>query len=612
MIAFRIFSVTLPIIFLKKRQLNMKDFFKYVLATMVGLLAFGLLMAIFGVMSLVGMVASGSATQNVSDNTVLVMNLSGQMQEQSGQDYLGMLTGSGIDALGLQETLSAIKKAKENDKVKGIYIEAGMFAADYAQLQEIRDALEDFKKSGKWIVAYGDAYMQGAYYLCSVADKVYLNPDGQVDWHGIASEPMFVKDLLQKVGMKMQVVKVGKYKSATEMYTEDRMSDANREQVTAFITGIWNNMVKAVSESRKISADSLNAYADRVVMFEGAEAVKKAKLVDGLLYHDEVKAEVKKLLEIDQDKKINQVSISAMQNVKQKQNGEQVAVYYAYGDIVDTPSQGLLTGGGPQIVGNVMNKDLEKLAEDEDVKAVVIRVNSPGGSAYASEQIWHQIEMLKAKKPVVISMGGYAASGGYYISSGANYIFAEPTTLTGSIGIFGVFPDRSELMTKKLGLKFDEVKTNKHANFGASSRPLNSEELALLQGYINRGYELFRKRVADGRKMSIEQIEENAQGHVFTGEDALKIKLVDELGGLDKAVAKAAKLAKLDEYHTVPYPAAPDLMEQLLNKTSGSGNYLDEQLRMALGEYYKPFMLLREANNMSTIQARMPFYLNIR
>ena len=246
------------------------------------------------------------------------------------------------------------------------------------------------------------------------------------------------------------------------------------------------------------------------------------------------------------------------------------------------------------------------------MKAVVIRVNSPGGSAYASEQIWHQIEMLKAKKPVVISMGGYAASGGYYISSGANYIFAEPTTLTGSIGIFGVFPDRSELMTKKLGLKFDEVKTNKHANFGASSRPLNGEELALLQGYINRGYELFRKRVADGRKMSIEQIEENAQGHVFTGEDALKIKLVDELGGLDKAVAKAAKLAKLDEYHTVPYPAAPDLMEQLLNKTSGSGNYLDEQLRMALGEYYKPFMLLREANNMSTIQARMPFYLIIR
>lgn len=591
----------------------MKDFFKYVLATMVGLLAFGLLMAILGVMSLVGMVASGSATQNVSDNTVLVMNLAGQMEEQAGEDVMGLLMGSGINGMGLQETLSAIEKAKENDKVKGIYIEAGAFGADYAQVQEIRDALVDFKKSGKWIVAYGDSYSQGAYYLCSVADKVYLNPSGEVDWHGIASEPMFVKDLLQKVGVKMQVVKVGKYKSATEMYTEDRMSDANREQVTAFITGIWNNMVKAVGESRKISSDSLNAYADRLVMFEGAEALKKMKFVDELLYHDQVKAEVKKLLDIDEDKKINQVSIGAMQNVKQKQKGEQIAVYYAYGDIVDTPSQGLLMGGGHQIVGNEVNKDLQKLADDEDVKAVVIRVNSPGGSAYASEQIWHQIEELKAKKPVVVSMGGYAASGGYYISCGANYIFAEPTTLTGSIGIFGVLPDRSELMTKKLGLKFDEVKTNKNANFGASSRPFNAEELGLLQGYINRGYELFRKRVADGRKMTVEQIEENAQGHVFTGEDALKIKLVDELGGLDKAVAKAAKLAKLDEYHTTPYPASPDLMEQLLNKTnSGSGNYLDEQLRLTLGEYYKPFVLLREANTMSTVQARMPFFLNIR
>ena len=597
----------------------MKDFFKYVLATMVGLLAFGLLMAILGVMSLVGMVASGSATQNVSDNTVLVMNLSGQMQERSGQDYLGMLTGSGIDALGLQETLSAIKKAKENDKVKGIYIEAGMFAADYAQLQEIRDALEDFKKSGKWIVAYGDVYTQGAYYLCSVADKVYLNPSGEVNWSGVASGQVFVKDLLQKMGIKVQVVKVGKYKSATEIFTEDRMSDANREQMDAIVTGIWNNIVKAVSESRKISADSLNAYADRLVMFEGAETMKKLKFVDGLLYHDQVKAEVKKLLDIDEDKKINQVSIGAMQNVKQKQKGEQVAVYYAYGSIVDMPSQSLLMGGGHQIVGNEMNKDLEKLAEDEDVKAVVIRVNSPGGSTYASEQIWHQIEMLKAKKPVVISMGGTAASGGYYISSGANYIFAEPTTLTGSIGIFGVFSDRSELATKILGLKFDEVKTNKNSNFGGSGfwllneRPFNSEETALLQGYVNRGYELFRKRVADGRKMSVEQIEENAQGHVFTGEDALKIKLVDELGGLDKAVAKAAKLAKLDEYHTVSYPAAPDLIEQLLNKANSSnGNYLDEQLRLTLGEYYKPFVLLREANNMSTVQARMPFFLNIR
>ena len=346
-------------------------------------------------------------------------------------------------------------------------------------------------------------------------------------------------------------------------------------------------------------------------MFEGAEAQKKYKLVDALLYHDQVKAEVKKLLKLDDDKSINQLSISDMQTVKRKKDGEQVAVYYAYGDIVDSPSQGMLMGGGHQIVANDVNNDLQSLADDDNVKAVVIRVNSPGGSAYASEQLWHQIEVLKQKKPVVVSMGGYAASGGYYMSSGANYIFAEPTTLTGSIGIFGTIPDRSELMTKKLGLKFDEVKTNKNAAFGTSSRPFNAEEISYLQSYINRGYQLFRKRVADGRKMTIEQVEAIAQGHVFTGADALKIKLVDELGGLDKAIAKAAQLAKIDEYYTNNYPAPPSIFDQLMNQAKG-GNYLDDQLRVALGEYYQPFMLMREANQMSPVQARLPYFLNIK
>ncbi|MCR5130826.1 MAG: signal peptide peptidase SppA [Prevotella sp.] len=588
----------------------MKDFFKYVLATVVGIILFSIIVLILGAMSLVGMVASGEATKNVSDNSVLVMNLSGTMEEQAGDNTLSRYFGSVANSIGLEETLDAIQKAKDNDNIKGIYMEAGTFSADYASLQEVRNALLDFKKSGKWIVAYGDIFTQGTYYLCSVADKVWMNPSGEIDWHGMASEPMFVKDLLAKVGIKMQVIKVGKYKSATEMYTEDRMSDANREQTQAYIDGIWRNIVSAVSQSRKISADSLNAYADRLIMFEGAEAQKKYKFVDGLLYSDQVKAEVKKLLEIDEDKSISQISISDMGMVKEKHDGEKIAIYYAYGDIVDSPSEGLLTGGGHQIVANEMNKDLQSLADDEDVKAVVIRVNSPGGSAYASEQLWHQIEMLKTKKPVVVSMGGYAASGGYYMSSGANYIFAEPTTITGSIGIFGVIPDRSQLMTQKLGLKFDEVKTNRNAAFGSSARPFNAEELSYLQSYINRGYQLFRKRVADGRKMTIEQVEAIAQGHVFTGEDALKIKLVDELGGLDKAVAKAAKLAKVDEYYTSGYPAPPSIFDQLMQQAAG-GNYLDEQMRLTLGEYYEPFMLLRQANEMSPIQARLPYFLNI-
>lgn len=589
----------------------MKDFFKYVLATIVGIVILFVVMAILGAMSLVGMVASGEATKNVSDNSVLVVNLSGTMEEQAGDNTLNQFLGSAASTIGLQETLEAIQKAKENDNVKGIYIEAGSFSADYASLQEVRNALLDFKKSGKWIVAYGDIYTQATYYLCSVADKVWMNPSGEIDWHGMASQPIFVKDLLAKVGIKMQVIKVGKYKSATEMYTEDHMSDANREQTQAYINSIWKQITNDVSSSRKISVDSLNAYADRLVMFEGAEAQKKYKLVDALLYHDQVKAEVKKLLKLDDDKSINQLSISDMQTVKRKKDGEQVAVYYAYGDIVDSPTQGMLMGGGHQIVANDVNSDLQSLADDDNVKAVVIRVNSPGGSAYASEQLWHQIEVLKQKKPVVVSMGGYAASGGYYMSSGANYIFAEPTTLTGSIGIFGTIPDRSELMTKKLGLKFDEVKTNKNAAFGTSSRPFNAEEISYLQSYINRGYQLFRKRVADGRKMTIEQVEAIAQGHVFTGADALKIKLVDELGGLDKAIAKAAQLAKIDEYYTNNYPAPPSIFDQLMNQAKG-GNYLDDQLRVALGEYYQPFMLMREANQMSPVQARLPYFLNIK
>ena len=589
----------------------MKDFFKYVLATIVGIVILFVVIAILGAMSLVGMVASGEATKNVSDNSVLVVNLAGTMEEQAGDNTLNQFLGSAASTMGLQETLEAIQKAKENDNVKGIYIEAGSFSADYASLQEVRNALLDFKKSGKWIVAYGDIYTQATYYLCSVADKVWMNPSGEIDWHGMASQPIFVKDLLAKVGIKMQVIKVGKYKSATEMYTEEHMSDANREQTQAYINSIWKQITNDVSSSRKISVDSLNAYADRLVMFEGAEAQKKYKLVDALLYHDQVKAEVKKLLKLDDDKSINQLSISDMQTVKRKKDGEQVAVYYAYGDIVDSPTQGMLMGGGHQIVANNVNSDLQSLADDDNVKAVVIRVNSPGGSAYASEQLWHQIEVLKQKKPVVVSMGGYAASGGYYMSSGANYIFAEPTTLTGSIGIFGTIPDRSELMTKKLGLKFDEVKTNKNAAFGTSSRPFNAEEISYLQSYINRGYQLFRKRVADGRKMTIEQVEAIAQGHVFTGADALKIKLVDELGGLDKAIAKAAQLAKIDEYYTNNYPAPPSIFDQLMNQAKG-GNYLDDQLRVALGEYYQPFMLMREANQMSPVQARLPYFLNIK
>jgi len=523
-----------------------------------------------------------------------------------------MLSGQISENVGLDDIISSIRKAKENEDIKGIYIEAGIFSSDSpASSHAIREALIDFKKSGKWIVAYADSYEQSSYYICSVADKIFLNPQGMVDWHGLGATPYFVKDLLTKLGIKVQLCKVGKYKSAPEMLTADGMSEPNREQVTAYINGIWQVMLKEVSESRKIAVDSLNAYADRFIALSKAEDYVKMKLVDKLLYTNEVKGEIKKMLKIDADESFPQLTLKDMENVKgKKKEGDQVAVYYAYGDIVDSET-GDMTDQEHSIVATKVCKDLEKLAEDDDVKAVVLRVNSPGGSAYASEQIWHAMMNLKAKKPVVVSMGGYAASGGYYISCPANYIIAEPTTITGSIGIFGMFPDFSGLLTEKLGIKFDEVKTNKHAAFGTMSRPFNAEEMALLEQYIDRGYQLFRKRVADGRKQSVEAIEKIAQGRVWLANDALKNKLVDEIGSLDKAIEKAAKLAKLSEYHATCYPEPTNWFDALMNQ-GNKGSYLDSHLRTALGEYYEPFTYVKNIRHQNTIQARLPYYLIIK
>lgn len=589
----------------------MKDFFKHTLATIAGLFIFSIIVIIIGVMSLVGMVSAGEATKTVADKSVLVLNLSGELQEQSEDNVFQQFAGTPFGNLGLEKILSAIKKAKNNDKIKGIYIEAGALGADFASLQEIRNALLDFKKSHKWIIAYADTYTQGTYYVASAANEIYLNPQGMITWHGLSAQPIFIKDLLAKVGIRMQVLKVGKYKSATEMFTGDKMSDANREQTTAYLTSLWSNVCKAVSESRKISIDSLNTYADRLVMFEDARQLVKYKMVDGLLYTDQIKKKIKQLLHIDDDKDINQISIADMSGVKEKLKGKEIAVYYAYGDIVDSPITGGLLGSKHQIVAQDVCKDLADLMEDDDVKAVVIRINTGGGSAYASEQLWHQIEMLKRKKPVVVSMGGVTASGGYYMSCNANWIVAQPTTITGSIGIFGIVPDRSQLLTQKLGIKFDEVKTNRNATFGTSARPMNTAELGYMQAYIDRGYKLFRRRVADGRHLSTAQVEQVAQGHVFTGEAAKQLKLIDQLGGIDTAVAKAAQLAKLSEYHTNTYPAPIDWFEQLFN-TFGGGNYLDGKMRAALGDYYEPVILLKQMNQLDALQARIPFFLNIK
>ena len=589
----------------------MKEFFKYVLATIVGIILTSIIFTVITIVSVAGMVASEGATSAVPKNAVLRLKLQGEVVDRAGEGSPYDIFSQGEDlSIGLDQALDALKKAAKNDRVKGIYLEAGSFGAYPADLQELRRALVEFKESGKWIVAYGDNYSRAAYYLCSVADEVYLNPIGSIDWSGMSSQPIFYTGLMKKLGVKMQVFKVGTYKSAVEPYINTEMSDANREQVMSYLSSIWNNMLKDVAKSRKLEVDALNALADTTVILCEAKTYVENKLADKLAYLSDVKETLKQRLELGEDDDLNFTTIAdvAAADDLGKKVDDEVAVYYAYGEIND--SQGFGFSQEHQITTKATITDLQKLRKDKDVKAVVIRVNSPGGSAFASEQIWHEIQLLRAEKPVVISMGGLAASGGYYISCGANKIFAEPMTLTGSIGIFGMIPDASELLTQKLGLSFDVVKTNAMSDFGATGRPFNANEAAKMQNYINNGYELFTGRVAGGRGMAQDSVKAIAEGRVWTGEQALKIGLVDKLGNLDDAIKAASELAELKDYTVGNYPSPEPWYMSLLDK--GKNDYLEGQLRAALGEYYPAFALVRRIGKMNPVQARMPFDPNIK
>lgn len=589
----------------------MKDFLKYVLATIVGIILVSIIITIISIVSVAGMIASEGVSGSVEENSVLRIKLQGEIVERAGEGSpLEIFNQDETSIIGLDQALEALKKAAKNDKVKGIYLEGGSLAAVPAELQELRQGLQEFKESGKWIVAYGDTYSRGAYYLCSVADEIYLNPIGMIDWSGMSSQPIFFTGLMKKIGVKMQVFKVGTYKSAVEPFICTEMSDANREQVQSFLSSIWNGMLKDVAQSRKLEVEALNAMADSTTILCESNVYVKNKLVDKLCYLSDVKETLKERLELEKDDDLKFTTIAnvaASDDLGDKVD-EEVAVYYAYGEINDSRSMGF--DQEHCITSKEMMTDLQKLRKDEDVKAVVIRVNSPGGSAYASEQIWHEIQLLRAEKPVVISMGGMAASGGYYISCGANQIFAEPMTLTGSIGIFGMIPDASELLTQKLGLSFDVVKTNAMSDFGAMGRPFNANESAKMQNYINQGYELFTGRVAGGRGMAQDSVKVIGEGRVWTGEQALNIGLVDKLGNLDDAIEAAAKLAELEKYTVGRYPSPTPWYMTLLDKSSNE--YMDSKMRNALGEYYSSFALIMRIGKMDPIQARMPFDPNIK
>ena len=591
----------------------MKSFIKYTMATVVGIFLTMTLFTIISIISLAGMMATEGMSAPIKEKSILRIGLSGTLAERSESNPFAALMGEENKALSLEDALLALDKAAKNENIIGVYLEGGAMGANPGMAQELRQALVEFKESGKWVVAYGDSYGKTAYYLSSVADSVLLNPEGNVDFGGMASQIMFYKDVMEKIGVKMQVFKVGTYKSAVEPFICTEMSPANREQVTSYLFSIWTNMLKDVAESRNMEVGKLNSLADSLTMISEASVALNGGLVDKLCYMDEVKAILREksgLEDEDDDLVFASVADVAKSETLDEKVDEQVAVYYAYGEIVQSQGTGLGMSQEHQIVGEKMIKDLQDLREDDDVKAVVIRVNSPGGSAFASEQIWREVCLLKEKKPVVVSMGGMAASGGYYISCDANRIFAEPPTLIGSIGIFGMSPAVSELMTEKRGLKFDVVKTNEMSDIGTMARPFNEAESAQMQKMINRGYDLFTKRVADGRGMAQDSVKLIAEGRVWTGEQGLNIGLVDELGNLDDAVAHAAELAKVEKFRAVPYPGADNPFEQLLNQTKGG--YLDSELRELLGEGYAVYSLVRNVKDADRIQARMPFEMNIQ
>lgn len=591
----------------------MKQFLKMTFATICGIVIVSLISGLFFVVSLVGMVASESAPTKVKENSVFVLKLNGLVNERSEEgspldEVLGMAGGS---ELGLDDLIASIRKAKENDDVKGIYIEGGMAMFDSpATAQQLRDALKDFKSSGKWIVAYASQYGQASYYVATVADKIYLNCEGTLDLHGLGGKGEYYKGLYDKLGIKYLVAKVGKYKSYVESNTLTGMSDYDREQREAYLNGVWSYWLKEMAEGRKVKADDLNKLVnDSLLAFTSADELVKAKLIDKVLFPEEIKAEIKSRLKLGKDDEVAQLSLADMLNVKsqKKEKGDKIAVYYAYGSIVDSEAMNLLDGAGHSIVGKTVAEDLRKLADDDDVKAVVFRVNSGGGSAVASEQIRHAVKLVKAKKPVVVSMGGAAASGGYWISSPANYIFAEPTTITGSIGIFGLVPNFSGLVTDKLGVTFDGVKTHQFAGYESEliMGKDTDEIMRQMQNYINRGYQSFLNIVAEGRGMKPEQVDAIGQGRVWLATDAIKIKLVDKLGSLDDAVKKAAELAKLKAYHTASYPAQQGWLDKLMSKDR-KGSYLDGEIRELLGDAYLPLMQIRsDIKNNSRVQARM-------
>lgn len=580
----------------------MKQFLKFTLATIVGVLIASLvsILLFFGIIGAIA--GSSEKVTTIEENSIYQLDLKGMLVDRSEDDPFSAAIAEAMGqkdqaVIGLDDVLANIAKAKKNENIKGIYLKGGELMGGYASFKEIRDALIDFKKSGKFIVAYADNYLQKNYFLATVADKVIVNPQGMVELKGLSVELMFFKNTLDKLGIDMQVVKVGTYKSAVEPYIATQMSDANREQVSVFLGSIWKNMVADISKSRKLTPVQVNGYADEMMLFQPTEKSKQYKLVDALMYADEVDAVLTKYVK---DYKLVDHSAMCLAADDTKFEKDKVGIIYAIGGIDGGDTDG--------IDSEKLVETINEVAKDSSVKAVVLRVSSPGGSAYGSEQIWRALTQLKAKKPLVVSMGDYAASGGYYIACMADKIVAQPNTITGSIGIFGLIPN-IEGLNNKLGLSYDGVKTNKMGDAITVNRKFTPEERDMMQAYVNRGYELFVKRCADGRKKTTDQIKAIAEGRVWTGEDALKLGLVDKLGGINDAVKLAVAKAKLSTYMVKEFPAKEDFITKLTKELNAGVE--TRILKSELGEDYKLIKKIQELKKIEGIQARLPFEFNI-
>ena len=580
----------------------MKSFFKYLFATILGLFIFSIIWVVI-FFSIIGAAMSGSKEVKISDNSVFELKLEGILVERHKNNVISSFASeinSSISEIALDDIMASIDKATDNDNIKGIYLHIGDFSASVASLQEIYKGLEKFKKTGRFIVAYADSYGNGTYYLSSIADKVYMNPSGTLALTGINISTVFFKDLLSKIGVEMQIFKVGTFKSAVEPFTQTSMSEANRLQLTTFINSIWTEITKTIARNRGISDTEVNLYADSGLFLDDAQTAVQHKLIDSLVYSSDMKEIIEKLV----NKDYNALTINDMKLVARNKeySKNRIAIVYAVGEI-----DGSNKNDG--IDSEDISEDLLDIADNYKIKAVVLRINSPGGSAYGSEQIWKAVSVVKSKKPIVVSMGDYAASGGYYIACNTDRIFAQPTTLTGSIGIFGIFPNIGGL-TDKLGIKFDNVKTNKYSDFGATYRPMNTEERAILQRYINNGYELFTKRCAEGRNMNIDSLKAIAEGRIYSGTDAMRLGLVDEMGGLEEAITFAAKKANISDYTIKYYPSVKSLIEQISDIFSTS---VEERIvKSQLGENYRLFRTIQRAQTTTGIKAIMPYSITVK